>query len=117
MPKQKDKLKSDMNLWSIYFVNLIATKETEQFKKSVIKALKSFQPLDFHFEELTSFLLLNAVFNTDLCSKKNLSITARTIEETARKTLNEIRTRIDNHYNEYLVNLVNRFSKNIKKMG
>ncbi len=104
-----------MNLWSIYFVNPIAIKETEQFKKSVIKALKTFQPLDFHFEELTSFLLVNARFNTDLCSGKNSNIASRTIEEIARKTLNEIRTRIDAHYNEYLLNLVNRFSRNIKK--
>ncbi len=115
MPKLKDKIKSDMNLWSIYFVNPLAIKETDQFKKAISKALKEFKPLDFHFEELTSFLLFNASFNTDLCSEKNAHITDRTIEETARKTLNEIRARIDGHYNEYLENLVNRFSKNINK--
>lgn len=104
-----------MNLWSIYFVNPLAIKETEQFKKNVIKALKEFQPLDFHFEELTSFLLFNARFNADLYSEKNLDITGKPVEYTARKILNEIRTRIDGTYNDYLVNLVNRFSKNIKK--
>ncbi len=115
MLKQKNKLKSDMNLWSIYFVNPLAIKETEQFKKNIIKALKEFQPLDFHFEELTSFLLFNASFNTDLCSKKNQDINVGTIEETARKILNEIRTRIEGHFNEYIITLVNRFSKNINK--
>ncbi|MHA1154696.1 MAG: ABC transporter ATP-binding protein [Candidatus Heimdallarchaeota archaeon] len=115
MLKQKNKPKSDMNLWSIYFVNPLAIKETEQFKKNIVKALKEFQPLDFHFEELTSFLLFNASFNTDLCSKKNQDINVGTIEETARKVLNEIRTGIDGHYNEYIITLVNRFSKNINK--
>ena len=113
--KEKPTIEPDMNFWSIYFVNPLAIKETEQFKKQIVKELKEFYPIDYHFEELTSFLLFNARFNTELCTGNNTNNSGKEIEDTAKELLQKIKSKIELKYSQYLSTLTNRFSKEITK--
>jgi len=104
-----------MNLWSIFFFNPIATKETNLFKKEIIKILKPYSPINYKFEELTSFLLLNTSFNTNLCSGEKINLDDVSIDEFSTNLLREIKDALGVSYNNYLNNLVGKFLKDIKR--
>ena len=47
-----------------FYFNPIALRETDQFKREVIRYLRKLKPISYEFEELTSFLILRSSYNT-----------------------------------------------------
>lgn len=115
LKKNKTKIDSDMNLWSIFYFNPIANRETEAFKRGIIKSLKNYNPIQYHFEELTSFLLLNASFNSNLCKGDEDDVKELSIEDYSTNLLKKIKQKLNNEYENYLQNLIIKLKKDLQK--
>jgi len=97
--KKRDQLETDVNMWCVLFTNPLITKETNQLKNSIKKALKPLQPTKWLEEELTSFVILSTSFSSKIDTEIISSI---------NKTENAT-------YKKYLVKLKDFFTNELKK--
>lgn len=106
--KENVKQKLDITIWSIFYFNPLATRETDQFKREVIKKVKSFNAISYDFEELTAFMVLRTHFNFN--SEIKLDI-IKYFEE----LFFNLKTDLKIAYQNYLTKLTTKFLKDIKK--
>ena len=108
-------MEADMNLWSIFYFNPIANRETEIFKKEIVKTLKTYSPIKYHFEELTSFLLLSASFNSNLCTEEKENMQDISVEAYSTNLLKKMKQELNVVYENYLLNLISKLQKDLRK--
>lgn len=105
---------TEVIIWSVFYFNPIATKETNQFKREVIKSLRKYKLIGYNFEELTAFLILKIQLNF-----KHLAQTTSTIDKTsadlANQLLEEIQPTLKGIYKKYIDLLKNHFLIEMKK--
>ena len=112
--KKRDQLETDVNLWCVLFTNPLITKETNQLKNSIKKALKPLQPTKWLEEELTSFVILSTSFSSKIDTEiiSSINKTENLQESEFQKFLIE---KIDTAYNKYLAKLKDFFTNELKK--
>ncbi|NHK30726.1 MAG: ABC transporter ATP-binding protein [Asgard group archaeon] len=102
------KQKPDITIWSVFYFNPIATRETDQFRKEVIKIIKSYNVISYDFEELTAFMVLRTHFNLSI--ELNYDI-IKYFEE----LMSNLKMDLVSAYQSYLTKLTTKFLKDIKK--
>ncbi|MHA1441238.1 MAG: ABC transporter ATP-binding protein [Candidatus Heimdallarchaeota archaeon] len=112
--KKRDQLETDVNLWCVLFTNPLITKETNQLKNSIKKALKPLQPTKWLEEELTSFVILSTSFSSKIDTEiiSSINKTENLQESEFQKFLIE---KTDATYKKYLVKLKDFFTNELKK--
>ncbi|MHA1504049.1 MAG: hypothetical protein ACTSPT_02540 [Candidatus Heimdallarchaeota archaeon] len=112
--KKRDQLETDVNLWCVLFTNPLITKETNQLKNSIKKALKPLQPTKWLEEELTSFVILSTSFSSKIDTEiiSSINKTENLQESEFQKFLIE---KIDTTYKKYLAKLKDFFTNELKK--
>jgi putative ABC transport system ATP-binding protein len=113
--KRKEQKNADMVIWNAFYFNPIALRETDQFKREVIRYLKKLKPISYEFEELTSFLILRSSYNTKDSLEKIQVGTPDTKEELASNFLLIVHEGLEKAYKKYLKILTNRFLNEMKK--
>ena len=113
--KQKEQKNADMIIWNAFYFNPIAMRETDQFKREVIRYLRKLKPISYEFEELTSFLILRSSYNTKDSLEKIQVETPDTKEELASNFLLIVHEGLEKAYKKYLKILTNRFLNEMKK--
>lgn len=113
--KQKEQKNADMVIWNAFYFNPIAMRETDQFKREVIRYLRKLKPISYEFEELTSFLILRSSYNTKDSLEKIQVETPETKEELASNFLLIVHEGLEKAYKKYLKILTNRFLNEMKK--
>jgi len=112
--KKRDQLETDVNMWCVLFTNPLITKETNQLKNSIKKALKPLQPTKWLEEELTSFVILSTSFSSKIDTEiiSSINKTENLQESEFQKFLIE---KTDATYKKYLVKLKDFFTNELKK--
>ncbi|NHJ31800.1 MAG: ABC transporter ATP-binding protein [Asgard group archaeon] len=113
--KQKEQKKSDLMIWNAFYFNPIAIRETDQFKREVIRYLKKLKPINYEFEELTAFLILRSSYDTNDTVEKNGKEKSDTKEELASNFLLVVHEGLETAYKKYLEVLSKRFLNEMKK--
>jgi len=113
--KQKEQKNADMVVWNTFYFNPITIRETDQFKREVIRYLKKLKPISFEFEELTAFLILRSSYNIKDSLEKIEVEKPDTIEELASNFLLIVHKGIEKAYKKYLDVLTKRFLTEMKK--
>jgi len=113
--KNKSKESADVTFWNIFYFNPIATRETEQFKREVTRAIKKLKPVNYDFEELTAFLVLRVHFNTKESFEKISKRRPEKTSDVAKELLAQIKTNLEALYTRYLTSLTKRFIQEMKK--
>ncbi|MHA1760513.1 MAG: ABC transporter ATP-binding protein [Candidatus Heimdallarchaeota archaeon] len=112
--KKRDQLETDVNMWCVLFTNPLITKETNQLKNSIKKALKPLQPTKWLEEELTSFVILSTSFSSKIDTEiiSSINKTENLQESEFQKFLIE---KTEATYKKYLVKLKDFFTNELKK--
>ncbi|MBK5114155.1 MAG: ABC transporter ATP-binding protein [Candidatus Heimdallarchaeota archaeon] len=113
--KQKEQKKSDLTIWNAFYFYPTAMRETDQFKREVIRYLKKLKPISYEFEELTAFLILRSSYNTEESMEKIDIEKPETKEELASNFLAIVHEGLEKAYKKYLEVLTNRFLNEMKK--
>jgi putative ABC transport system ATP-binding protein len=100
--------KADITIWGVFYFNPIATRETDQFRKEIVKIIKRYKVASFDFEELTAFMVLRTHFNHNIEMNQDI---IKYFEE----LLSNMKINLVNAYQNYLTKLTTKFQKNIKK--
>jgi putative ABC transport system ATP-binding protein len=112
---KKDKCSSlnpDITIWSIYYFNPINIRENEQFRRKVIKIIKSLGVISFNFEELTAFMVVRAHF----CSEKEEETQSKKSKlQVLEKIQSALKSQVEIAYNEYLDRIISKFLDEIRK--
>ncbi|HUT82170.1 MAG TPA: ABC transporter ATP-binding protein [Candidatus Bathyarchaeia archaeon] len=112
--KNNPNTEAEVIFWAVFYFNPIATKETDQFKREVIKTLRKNKLVDYDFEELTAFLVLKIQLNSNQIAQIT-SLTENRKEDLANLLLEQIQSALKINYKTYLSALKNRFLKEMKK--
>lgn len=113
--KQKEQKNPDLTIWNAFYFYPIAMRETDQFKREVIRYLKKLKPISYEFEELTAFLILRSSYNTEDSLEKIDIEKPETKEELASNFLSIVHEGLEKAYKKYLEVLTNRFLNEMKK--
>nr|NHJ84202.1 ABC transporter ATP-binding protein [Asgard group archaeon] len=93
-----------------FYFNPIAIRETDLFKKSLIRAIRKLRPLNKVVEELTSFLIVRLEFNASKLSKI-MGLEELSNNDLSIKLSQELKNKFSIIYDKYLLNVKNRFLK------
>ncbi|MHA1530562.1 MAG: ATP-binding cassette domain-containing protein [Candidatus Heimdallarchaeota archaeon] len=113
--KQKEQKNPDLTIWNAFYFYPIAMRETDQFKREVIRYLKKLKPISYEFEELTAFLILRSSYNTEDSLEKIDLEKPETKEELASNFLSIVHEGLEKAYKKYLEVLTKRFLSEMKK--
>ncbi len=113
--KQKEQKNPDLTIWNAFYFYPIAMRETDQFKREVIRYLKKLKPISYEFEELTAFLILRSSYNTEDSLEKIDLEKPETKEELASNFLTIVHEGLEKAYKKYLEVLTKRFLSEMKK--
>ncbi len=112
--KKIAKTDAEVIIWTVFYFNPIATKETDQFKREIAKSIKKFNLIKYDFEELTAFLILK--IQLDLKQIKQITLLAKDSTEDLINYLSEqIQPILKEFYKKYLLTIKGHFLKEIKK--
>jgi len=114
--RKSKKEQADIIVWSVFYFNPIAERETENFKAEIIKGLKKLKPLSYHFEEMTAFLILRIyLHSTNFMNNPFLERTPNDETLTLKTILSNLHQLLAINYEQYLQMLKKRFLKEIKR--
>ncbi len=113
--KTKELQKSDLTIWNAFYFYPIAVRETDQFKREIIRYLRKLKPINYEFEELTAFLILRTNYNTETSLEKIDLEKPKTKEELTKNFLTVVHEGLEKAYKKYLEILTKRFLNEMKK--
>ena len=117
MFRKSKKEQADIIVWSVFYFNPIAERETENFKAEIIKGLRKLKPLSYHFEEMTAFLILRFHLHSTTYFMNNPFLERTPNDETLtlKTILSNLHQLLAINYEQYLQMLKKRFLKEIKR--
>ncbi len=113
--KQMKTKKTEIIFWGVFYLNLIAIRETDQFKRDITRIVKSIRPVSYEFEELTAFIIIRTHINLQQSIEKLRIDEINTNKNSANEIFNFIKDNLEEAYHKYLKSLTERFLKDINK--